>query len=104
MAEVVEKGVWVEVHGTVLPVGQRAPQVPQDTQGVPLEMRAKGFLAAPAALGEEAEIVTPTGRKLRGRLAAVNPAYTHSFGAPIPELSNIGSEMKAILKKREGTG
>ena len=103
MAEAVAKGVWVEVHGTVLPAGQRAPQVPQDTQGVPLEMRVKGLLVAPAALGEEAEIVTPTGRKLRGRLAAVNPAYTHSFGAPIPELSGIGGEVKAILKEQEGT-
>jgi len=103
MAEMVAKGVWVEVHGTVLPAGQRAPQVPQDTQGVPLEMRVKGLLVAPAALGEEAEIVTPTGRKLRGRLATVNPAYTHSFGAPIPELSGIGGEVKAILKEQEGT-
>ena len=77
--------------------------MPQDTQGVPLEMRVKGLLVAPAALGEEAEIVTPTGRKLRGRLAAVNPAYTHSFGAPIPELSGIGGEVKAILKEQEGT-
>ncbi len=100
MAELVAEGVWVEVHGIVLPAGERAPQVPQDTQGVPLEMRVKGFLVAPAALGEEAEIVTQTGRRLRGRLAAVNPSYTHSFGAPIPELSGIGGEVKAILTKR----
>ncbi len=104
MAEMVAKGVFVEVHGTVLPAGQRAPQVPQDTQGVPLEMRVKGLLVAPAALGEEAEIATPAGRKLRGRLVAVNPAYTHGFGAPIPELSGIGGEVKAILKKQEETG
>ena len=103
MAEMVAKGVWVEVQGTVLPAGERAPQVPQDTQGVPLEMRVKGFLVAPTALGEEAEIVTPTGRKLRGRLAAVNPACSHSFGAPIPELSGIGGEVKAILRKQEET-
>ncbi len=103
MAEMVAKGVWVEVQGTVLPAGERAPQVPKDTQGVPLEMRVKGFLVAPAALGEEVEIVTPTGRKLRGRLAAVTPAYSHSFGAPIPELSEIGDEVKAILKGQEET-
>ncbi len=103
MSEAVAKGVWVEVHGTVLPAGERAPQVPEDTQGVPLEMRVKGFLVEPAALGEEAEIVTPAGRKLRGRLAEVNPAYLHSFGAPIPELSSIGSEVKAILRTQEGT-
>ncbi len=104
MAETVAKGVLVEVHGTVLSAGQRAPQVPQDTQGVPLEMRVKGLLVAPSALGEEAEIVTPAGRKLRGRLVEVDPAYTHGFGAPIAELSGIGGVVKAILKKRGGTG
>ena len=30
----------------------------------------------------------------------VNPAYTHLFGAPIPELSTIGGEVRAILRER----
>ena len=81
--------------------GERAPQIPDDTKAVPLEMRVKGFLAAPAALGEEAEIITPAGRRLRGALNEVNPPYTHGFGPPIPELSSIGQEVRALLCKQQ---
>jgi len=100
MAERIAKGTWVEIHSVVLPAGERAPQVPDDTQKVPLEMRVKGFLQEPASLGNEAAIVTPAGRQLRGTLIAVNPAHSHSFGPPIPELSTIGSEVRAVLRGR----
>ena len=100
MAELISKGTWVEIHNIVLPAGERAPQVPEDTQQVPLEMRVKGFLAEPAALDEEVEIITTVGRHLRGRLVEVNPAYSHQFGAPIPELLTIGGEVRAILRER----
>ena len=100
MADPVAQGTLVEIHRCVLQPGERAPQVPGDTQQVPLEMRVKGFLGAPATPGEEAEIVTPAGRRLRGTLTAVNPAYTHSFGAPLPELSGIGAEVRAMLRER----
>ena len=101
MAESVAKGTWVEVHRIVLAPGERAAQVPQDTKRVPLEMRAKGFLAETAGVGEQAEIVTPAGRRLRGTLTEINPAYVHSFGSPIPELSTIGAEVRAMLSGRE---
>ena len=97
MTDMIEKGSWVEIHDVVLEAGERAPQVPQDTRRVPLEMRVKGFLLTPAAIGEAADIETLSGRQLRGKLAEVNPAYTHSFGAPIPELSTIGREVRALL-------
>ena len=100
MAERAMLGAWVEIHRCVLQTGERAPQVPEDTRGVPLEMRVKGFLVAPAAPGEAAEIVTPVGRRLQGTLTAVNPAYTHGFGAPLPELSTIGGEVRAMLRER----
>jgi hypothetical protein len=100
MAEPVAKGTWVEIHRVVLPPGERAPQVPEETRRVPLEMRVKGFLVAPVALGEEAEIVTPTGRRLHGTLAEANPAYAHGFGSPIPELSAIGEEVRSLLQQR----
>jgi hypothetical protein len=100
MAELIKKGTWVEIHTIVLPAAERAPQVPEDTQQVPLEMRVKGFLAEPVLPGDEAEIVTTVGRHLRGTLIEVNPAYTHQFGAPVPELSTIGVEVRAILRAR----
>ncbi len=98
MAKLIEKGTWVEVHRIVLKPGERAPQVPEDTRAVPLEMRVKGFLVAPASPGEQAEIVTAAGRRLRGTLTQVNPAYTHSFGPPVPELSGIGEQLRAMLR------
>jgi hypothetical protein len=84
----------------VLAVGERASHVPADTKQVPLELRVKGFLTAAAVVGEEAEILTPAGRRLHGTLQEVNPAYTHGFGHPIPELSAIGGEVRAILRAR----
>jgi len=104
MAETIAKGTWVEIHRIVLPAGERAPQVPDDTRQVPLEMRVKGYLVAPAALGDEAEIITPVGRKLRGIIKDSNPAYTHGFGAPIAELSSVGREVRVLLREwRQGS-
>jgi hypothetical protein len=100
MAEPIAQGTWVEVHRIVLAPGQRAPHIPEDTKRVPLEMRVKGFLTAPAALGEEVEIVTPAGRRLRGTLSEINPSYTHGFGPPIPELATIRGELRALLRER----
>ena len=63
------------------------------------------FLATAGALAAfgfhgPAEIMTPAGRRLRGTLTAVNPSYTHGFGDPLPELSAIGGEVRAILRER----
>lgn len=100
MTTSIDSGTWVEIHSIVLQANERAPQVPQDTQRVPLEMRVKGFLMAPASIGEDAEIETPTGRRLHGRLSEINPPYTHSFGPPIPELSIIGKSVRALLRDK----
>lgn len=97
MAEQVKKNTWVEVWGIVLGKDERAPQVPDDTKQVPLEMKVKGFLKEDAIVGQEATIITPAGRTITGTLTEVNPAYTHLFGSPIPELSTIGMELREIL-------
>ncbi len=99
MTEKIAAGTWVEIQQVVLPAGERAPQVPADTQRVDLELRVKGFLQTPAAEGEDAEIITPAGRCQRGTLVAVNPAYTHGFGAPIPELATVGVEVRDLLRE-----
>ena len=99
-ADQIIAGTWVEIHRVVLDPNERAPQIPEDTKAVPLEMRVKGFLAAAAAVGHEAEIITAAGRRVRGTLTEVNPPYTHGFGAPIPELSTIGQELRAILRAK----
>ena len=102
MKEPIAKGCWVEIYRVVLQASERAPQVPEDTRQVPLEMRVKGFLTRPGVVGEDAEIITAAGRRLQGILTQFNPAYSHGFGAPIPELSSIGEEVRAMLRKQEG--
>jgi hypothetical protein len=99
MGDLIPQGTWVEIHRTVLPEGERAPQVPEDTQRVPLEMRVKGFLVVPSCLGDKAQIRTMMGRQMQGVLSDVNPGYMHSFGPPIPELLSIGVEVRAMLRK-----
>ncbi len=94
-----QEGDWVQIHDIVLKVGKRAPNLPQETQEVPLELRVRGFLLdKEAKLGDQVMIETLIGRRLSGRLEGVNPVYQHNFGRPIPELLSIGLELKAFLK------
>jgi hypothetical protein len=99
MSESIPQGTWVEIGSVVLPAGQRAPQVPDDTRAVDLELRVKGFLLAAALPGEAVAIRTAAGRELHGTLLRVNPPYEHSFGAPIAALSVIGGEARALLRR-----
>jgi 2-amino-4-ketopentanoate thiolase alpha subunit len=100
MTERALKNTWVEIGGVVLQKDERAPNLPDDTKQVPLEMRVKGFLLHDAEKGGEAEIVTLSGRMVRGTLTGINPEYAHMFGRPIPELSPIAGEIRAILRER----
>ena len=104
MKQVVKKGSWVEIHSVVLKPKDRSQNIPDDTKSVPLEMRVKGFLLSDAKIGDEVEIQTPAKRVIRGRLSGMNPAYDHGFGPPIPELVNIGMEVKEILIASRGKG
>ncbi len=100
MTERAAEGTWVEVSWIVLPAGERAEGVPEDTRRVPLEARARGFLTHAAALGEEAEVRTAAGRHLRGTLSEIEPAHRHGFGAHSPELASIGAEVRALVEAR----
>ncbi|MCL5047052.1 MAG: 2-amino-4-oxopentanoate thiolase subunit OrtA [Actinobacteria bacterium] len=97
-------GDWAQVYQVVLQPGERAPQVPDDTQRVPLELRVKGFLKEEARVGEQATVVTVTGREATGELLAINPPYGHDFGRPVPELLKIGIELRAILRDESQAG
>ena len=98
----ISSGSWVEIHEIILEPGARAPQVPEDTKEVPLELKARGFLIRDACLGDRAEIRTLSGRILSGVLSEVNPGYSHSFGRPIQELVQIGYELKRLLAENRG--
>lgn len=92
-----KKGEWVKIYRVILTPEERAPQVPDDTKLVPLEMWVKGFITADAELGEIVEVKTITDRMESGKLVEINPTYTHSFGNFVPELLQIGLDLKKIL-------
>ncbi|AMW33520.1 hypothetical protein SAMN04488510_12611 [Fervidobacterium changbaicum] len=103
LANLAKKGDWVQVQVTILQPHERAPQVPEDTKKVPLEMRVKGFLQDEAAeIGAMVTIKTMTGRLVTGKLVSVNPKYEHDFGEPVPELITIGMELREILESSDG--
>lgn len=93
----IKKGDWVKIHRIILTSEQRAPQVPDDTKKVPLEMWVKGFAQSDSKLGEEVIVKTITGRLETGKIVEINPTYSHSFGNFIPELLQIGTDLRDIL-------
>ncbi|HWJ03169.1 MAG TPA: 2-amino-4-oxopentanoate thiolase subunit OrtA [Verrucomicrobiae bacterium] len=102
---IAKRGDWVQIYRVILPADERAPQVPQDTKQVPLELWVKGFLQQDQAkLGEEVEIITTTGRAVQGELNDILPRYNHDFGSPQPELLKIGTELRRILWGGEKNG
>jgi hypothetical protein len=99
MPDKAKKGDWVQIHKIVLPAGERAPQVPEDTAQVPLEMKVKGtLLDQEASLGDTVSIRTAVGRVLEGTLVAINPSYDISYGPPPAELRSVWEELRKILK------
>lgn len=92
-------GDWVQISGVILEPDERPLGLPEVTRAVPLEFRQRGFLRQDARVGEEVEIETVIGRRIRGKLVEINPAYEHSFGEPVPGLLKIGPELKRILEE-----
>ena len=90
-------GEWVRIHKIILTPAERAPQVPDDTKAVPLEMWDKGFLLVDSELGDEVEIETVTGRRETGTLIEVNPYYDHDYGKFVPELLAIDKQVREIV-------
>ena len=93
----IKKGEWVRIHRIILQPSERAPQVPEDTKQVPLEMWDKGFLLEDAAMGDEVTIETVTGRNETGTLIEVNPYYEHDFGKFVPELLAIDKQVRDMV-------
>jgi hypothetical protein len=95
-----KQGDWVRIHSLVLTAEQRSPQVPEDTARVPLQMWDKGFLLnAEAAVGDDVEVETIIGRKVKGTLLEIEPVWDHDFGRCVPEIFSIDRQLKAIMKE-----
>ncbi len=93
----IKKGEWVLIHRNILEPSQRAPQVPDDTKKVPLEMWVKGYLQEDANIGDEVTVTTRTKRIEKGTLLEANPYYKHDFGTFVPELIKISDQAREIL-------
>ena len=93
----IKKGEWGLIHRNVLEPSQRAPQVPDDTKKVPLEMWIKGYLQEDANVGDEVTVLTRTKRIEKGTLLEANPYYKHDFGTFVPELIQISDQVKEIV-------
>lgn len=95
-----KKGDWVRIHTVILPAGQRAGSVPEDTSKCDLQLWNKGFLVNDeASIGDEVEVETYIGRKISGKLIEVNPYWKHNFGKCVPELLYIGRQARNLLEK-----
>lgn len=96
---VAKKGDWVRIHNIVLTKEQRAPQVPDDTKEVPLEMWVKGFLKEEEAqIGDEVTVETIIGRKVKGKMTAIKPRYAHDYGDYVEELAYVGTQLRGLLE------
>ncbi len=91
-------GDWVQIKQVVLPVGERAPQVPEDTKNTPFLLWVKGFAQQEANIGETMHIQTVTGRALEGELVAVEPGYTYGFGNCVPELLAVDNQLRELMR------
>jgi 2-amino-4-ketopentanoate thiolase alpha subunit len=96
--EHVPTGSWVEIQQVILHAGGRAPNVPPDTAEVDFVARIRGFLVHDAAMGVEATVETLIGRRVHGRLTAVNPRNPADFGDPVPELLRVGGRAGSALE------
>ena len=93
----IKKGTWVSLHRNILEPAERAPQVPEDTKKVPLEMWIKGYLNEDANIGDEVTVTTRTGRKEKGTLLEEEPYYKHDYGKFVPELLVISEQVREIV-------
>ncbi len=99
MSVSIKKGEWVQIHEIVLKSEERTAKIPEDTKKVPLELWVKGFLNQDSNVGQQVEITTITGRKVKGELVEVNPKYSYGFGEEyVPELLKVGMQVRGILK------
>jgi len=92
-----KKGDFVRIHKIILTSEERAPQVPEDTKQVPLELWTKGFLMADATIGDEVTITTLADREETGTLIEVNQAHDVNYGDFVPEIIQIGVKVKKEL-------
>jgi hypothetical protein len=97
--ELIKAGHWVELTRIVLPAAKRAPNLPPETKKTDLVLKVRGFLLEDAVLGAEAQVCTLAEREQSGILTEAHPRFPHDFGDPVPELLQIGRELRAEVRE-----
>lgn len=93
-----KKNDYVQIHNIVLTPDMRSKNLPEETHTVPLEMWVKGYLQEEqASVGDTVTVKTRTGRICSGVLVDEAPHFEHSWGKQIPELLEIGDQVREIL-------
>lgn len=84
-------GDWVEIEIILLTSKEIATQVTVDTKRPSNQQLVRGhLLSTTAKIGEEIEIATLIGRKVKGTLREINPRHIHNYGENSGELLEIG--------------
>ena len=97
----IKKHSWVLIENVLLTKEERAANIPEDTRNTDLMEWCKGFTQEEANIGDIVEIVTVTGRKIKGTIKEVNPGYNHNFGEFIPDILYIGMQAREILRNNK---
>ncbi|MGI6507551.1 MAG: 2-amino-4-oxopentanoate thiolase subunit OrtA [Saccharofermentanales bacterium] len=93
-----KKGELVSVEKVILPVGERAPQVPDDTKRTPLRAFTKGFLQEESAKrGDTVTVRTMSDRLVEGTLSGRSISPTHTFGGHVPELTTVHRQVFELM-------
>ncbi|MEE4216798.1 MAG: 2-amino-4-oxopentanoate thiolase subunit OrtA [Xanthomonadales bacterium] len=99
-----KQGDWVRIHTTVLSAADRSGRLPEDTRKAPVELWVKGRLQADSSVGERVEVETATGRRVAGELIDTAPVWGHGFGDFVPELEEIGRQLKQAMQALDAHG
>ncbi|MDO5734045.1 MAG: 2-amino-4-oxopentanoate thiolase subunit OrtA [Eubacteriales bacterium] len=92
-------GDLVVIERVILPAGERAPSVPEETAGKPLMAYYKGYLKEAAKTGDEVSIETVIGREITGRLSNREVSYRHNFGTVVPELAELARSVRELVRE-----
>ncbi len=95
----IKAGTWVELSRVVLESAQRPAHVPDDTRATDFILRVRGFLLDDAEVGGPARVRTLADRVIEGILADASPRFVHDFGSAVPELLQVGVEVRDELRR-----
>lgn len=95
MTEQVSGRLWTEIEWVVLEPSERSDAIPSETRRTAYVARVRGMASAPR-LDALVEVETVTGRRLRGKVVAINPGYSHTFGSPQPEWIRMRDAVRSL--------